>query len=59
MCETVYNGPGNWEFHLLQKNYSKNLESKTKRIEKCYLWIHDSDHIIHGKSLNINSHINC
>lgn len=44
MCETVYNGPGNWEFHLLQKNYSKNLESKTKELKNVTLWIHDSDH---------------
>jgi len=43
-CESVYNGSGNWDFHLLKKNYAKNLESKTRDLKNVDLWIHDSDH---------------
>lgn len=43
-CAFVYSGSGNWNFHLLKKNYAKQLKSKTQNLKNVDLWIHDSDH---------------
>ncbi len=43
-CESVYSGSGNWHFHLLLKNYARNLKLITRDLKNVDLWIHDSDH---------------
>lgn len=42
--ENAYQGTGNWNFHILRKNYTRHLYSEIRAIRNIDLWIHDSDH---------------
>jgi predicted O-methyltransferase YrrM len=43
-CQSVYNGRGKWNFHLLSRNYKKQVKEVVSSISNIDLWIHDSDH---------------
>jgi len=43
-CQSAYKGGGKWNFHLLSRNYKKQVREVVSSIEKVDLWIHDSDH---------------
>ena len=43
-CKSVYKGGGNWNFHLLSRNYKKQVREVVDSIENIDIWIHDSDH---------------
>lgn len=43
-CQSVYKGGGKWNFHLLSRNYKKQVREVVNSINKVDLWIHDSDH---------------
>jgi len=42
--KNVYQGKGNWNFHLLEGDFEKDLEDQVSRVGKVDLWIHDSNH---------------
>jgi len=42
--ENVYQGSGDWRFHLLEGDLEKDLLTKSSTIGVVDLWIHDSDH---------------
>jgi hypothetical protein len=42
--KNVYQGKGNWNFHLLEGDFERDLEDQVSRIGKVDLWIHDSNH---------------
>ena len=43
-CQSVYKGNGKWNFHLLSRNYKKQVREVVGSIDDIDLWIHDSDH---------------
>lgn len=43
-CQNVYSGNGKWKFHLLDRNYKKQVNKVVNSLEGIDLWIHDSDH---------------
>ncbi len=42
--QNVYKGTGNWNFHLLEGNFERDLEDQVTQVGKVDLWIHDSNH---------------
>ena len=43
-CQSVYKGNGKWNFHLLSRNYKKQVREVVGSFDDIDLWIHDSDH---------------
>lgn len=43
-CQSVYSGEGRWRFHLLERDYKKQVKKTVKSLHNVELWIHDSDH---------------
>jgi hypothetical protein len=43
-CSSIYDGSGDWNFHLLKGNLKRSLESEIKSIGAIDYWIHDSNH---------------
>ncbi len=43
-CSRIYDGSGDWNFHLLKRNLKRSLKSEIKSIGPIDYWIHDSNH---------------
>lgn len=43
-CSDIYDGSGDWNFHLLKGSLKRSLKSKIKKIGLIDYWIHDSNH---------------
>ena len=56
--KNVYHGDGNWQFHLLQGDFEKDLAGQVSRIGKVDLWIHDSNHGYQWQAFEYNLAIN-